>query len=306
MGRNATPRQLAPYSIQMVNKFYDFSREPQAIPLQHKNLREISGMAASIRYNNILYLHEDNGHTNSVYLTNNKGEDLGRLTILHACNRDWEDIAIGPGPVANQDYIYVADIGDNNAWHSKIHIYRFPEPDLKTVSFPLRKTIKDVAAITLQYPDRAHNAEAILLDPFTRDVYIATKEDDSSRIYVARYPQSTRHKIALEPVITLPFRLVTSGNIAGNGLEILLRSEDYYWHWKRAKGETVTAALRRPPEQITPVTHEPQGEAICFAAHQQGYFTCSEVNRKQQPVIYFYERDPGEMDSLKRVAARRE
>jgi hypothetical protein len=108
----------------------------------------------------------------------------------------------------------------------------------------------------------------------------------------------------LEPVVTLPFRLVTSGNIAGNGLEILLRSEDYYWHWKLTNRETVAAALKRPPEQITPVTNEPQGEAICFAPWQQGYFTCSEVNKNQQPVIYFYEWEPGNIDSLKRVTAR--
>jgi hypothetical protein len=288
----------------MVNKFYEFSSQPQAIPLKRKKLHEISGIAASRQNNGILYLNEDNGHPNDIYLTNNKGEDLGRLTILHTYNRDWEDIAIGPGPTPGHDYLYVADIGDNNAWHCNIRIYRFPEPELKTAVFPVRKTIKHAEAITLQYPDRAHNAEAILLDPLTRDLYIATKEDDSSRIYVARYPQSTNHKVVLEAVVTLPFRLVTSGNIAGNGLEILLRSEDYYWHWKRTKGETVTAALKRPPEQITPVIHEPQGEAICFAPYQQGYFTCSEVNKKQQPVIYFYEREWGDIDSLKKVTAR--
>jgi hypothetical protein len=78
--------------------------------------------------------------------------------------------------------------------------------------------------------------------------------------------------------------------MASNGLEILLRNEDYYWYWKRTPGETVTAALRRPPQQITPTTEEPQGEAICFALDQHGYFTCSEVQGKQAPVIYFYKR----------------
>lgn len=267
-------------------------------------MHEISGIAASLQNNNILYLNEDNGHPNEIYLTNNKGEDLGRLTIRHTYNRDWEDIAVGPGPAPKSNYIYVADIGDNNAWHCRMHIYRFREPDLKTVSFPVKKAIKNADVITLQYPDKAHNAETILLDPLTRDLYIATKEDDSTRIYVVRYPQSTSHKIVLEPVIMLPFRLVTSGNIASNGLEILLRSEDYYWYWKRSKGETVAAALKRPPQQITPVTNEPQGEAICFGPNQQGYFTCSEVSGKQQPVIYFYEREIPSIDSLKKITAR--
>jgi hypothetical protein len=287
----APPGKEVQYSGELPHQFPGFSNRPRVIPLERKKLHEISGIAASIQNKNILYLNEDNGHPNYIYLTNSTGQDLGKLIICNSFNRDWEDIAVGPGPAPGHAYIYVADIGDNHAWHCNIRIFRFPEPDLTTAAFPVRKTIKHAETITLQYPDRPHNAEAILLDPLTRDLYIATKEDDGSRIYVASFPQSTHHKVKLEPVMTLPFRLVTGGNISHNGLEILLRSEDYYWHWKRDRGETVAAALSRPPQQIVPVTKEPQGEAICFATNQQGYFTCSEVNRKQQPVMYFYERE---------------
>lgn len=52
-----------------------------------------------------------------------------------------------------------------------------------------------------------------------------------------------------------------------------------------------THALSRPPQQITPITREPQGEAICFSTAQPGYFTCSEVNRDQEPVINFYGKE---------------
>ncbi|MBO9202847.1 MULTISPECIES: hypothetical protein [Niastella] len=279
------------YSNDLPDNFTEFSSSPQIIPLKRKKLHEISGIAASIKNKNVLYLNQDNGHPHCIYLTNTTGEDLGRLVICNSSNRDWEDMAVGPGPMPDRSYIYVADIGDNNAWHCNIRIYRFPEPELTTAAFPVRKLIKNAEAICLQYPDRPHNAETILIDPLTRNLYIATKEDDSSRIYVASFPQSTRHKIMLESVITLPFRLVTGGTISSNGREVFLRSEDYYWYWKRAEEESITAALSRPPQQITPVTKEPQGEAICFATNQQGYFTCSEVDRKQQPVIYFYKRE---------------
>jgi hypothetical protein len=285
------PCQRVNYDKELTGTATEFSNSPQVIPLKRKKLIEISGIAASLQNKNILYVNQDNGHPNCIYLTNTTGQDLGRLVICGSDNRDWEDIALGPGPMADHDYIYVADIGDNHAWHGRIRIYRFPEPDLTTASFPVLKNIKNAETITLQYPDGAHNAETILLDPLTRDLYIVTKEDERSNIYVASFPQSTRNKVVLEPVITLPFHLVTSGNISSNGLEILLRNEEYYWYWKRIAGETVAAALQRPPQQITPVTKEPQGEAICFSPDQQGYFTCSEVNRKQQPVIYFYKRD---------------
>jgi hypothetical protein len=272
-------------------KYSGFRSKPHVIQLKQKRLHEISGIAASFQNKNILYLHEDSGHPNCIYLTNNTGQDLGRLIISNSYNRDWEDIAVGPGPLRGHSYIYVADIGDNNAWRCKKRIYRFPEPDLTNAVFPVRKTIKHAETITLQYPDKPHNAEAILLDPLTRDLYIATKEDNKCSIYVASFPQSTRQKVVLEPVITLPLSLITGGNISHNGLEIILRNEDAYWYWKRAGGESIAAALTKAPQQITPVTKEPQGEAICFATTQPGYFTCSEVSRKQQPVIYFYERE---------------
>lgn len=279
------------YSAGQFGGFAGFSNEPQAIPLERKGLREISGIAASLQYNDRLYMQQDNGHPNYLYVTNSRGEDVGRLLISKSLNRDWEDIAIGPGPLPQQQYIYIADIGDNHAWRWKVHIYRLPEPVLKDEARHLRQTVKNVEVITLKYPNGPHNAETILLDPLTRDLYIATKEDDSCRIFVARYPQSTHNKIVLEPVVTLPFHLVTSGSMAGNGQEILLRNEQLYWYWKRAPGETVAAALRRPPQEITPGINEPQGEAICFSADQQGYFTCSEVSKKQVPVIYLYKRN---------------
>lgn len=280
--------QAVNYSNDTLTESAEFNNKPQVIPLARKRLHEISGIAASLQYKGLLYIHEDNGHCNRLWLTNDKGEDLGRLAISESYNRDWEDIAVGPGPSPDHHYIYIADIGDNHEWHHTVHIYRLPEPVLNLQATPLRQTVKGVEDITLQYPDKPHNAETILLDPFTRDLYIATKEDDSCHIYVARYPQSTRHKIILEPVITLPFRLVTSGNIASNGLEILLRSEDFCWYWKRTEEETLANALQRPPQQIVPAIKEPQGEAICFTPDQRGYFTCSEVSRKQTPAICFY------------------
>lgn len=41
---------------------------------------------------------------------------------------DFEDITIGPGPVPGQDYIFLADIGNNDYWRETLQVYRFPEP----------------------------------------------------------------------------------------------------------------------------------------------------------------------------------
>ena len=57
-----------------------------------------------------------------------KREFLGVCNIDGARCRDWEDIAIGPGPDPNQHYLYIGDIGDNRGEYREIVVYRVPEP----------------------------------------------------------------------------------------------------------------------------------------------------------------------------------
>ncbi len=45
------------------------------------------------------------------------GRVLARLDIQGGDNCDWEDLAVGPGPIPGQSYIYIGDIG-GNSWRS--------------------------------------------------------------------------------------------------------------------------------------------------------------------------------------------
>ena len=62
------------------------------------------------------------------------GATLALYDLDGAKANDWEDIAIGPGPVAGQSYLYVGDIGDNSTSRSHIDVYRVAEPDVRTGS----------------------------------------------------------------------------------------------------------------------------------------------------------------------------
>src|SRR5689334_15775022 len=55
-------------------EFAGFSHRPKVIPLMRKALHEVSGIAASLQHKGLLYLHEDSGHPNRLFLTNEKGE----------------------------------------------------------------------------------------------------------------------------------------------------------------------------------------------------------------------------------------
>ena len=91
-------------------------------------LEEVSGLAFSRIYPNLLYLHVDSGGESAVFLMDSLGKSLGKINLLDTPNRDWEDIAVGVGP-KGESYVYVGEIGDNAGIYSEIKLYRFPEPE---------------------------------------------------------------------------------------------------------------------------------------------------------------------------------
>lgn len=269
-----------------------FDAVPVVHDLARTDLLEMSGVAASRINPGILYIHNDSGNPNQVYLTNANGDSEGTLTLTTVGNRDWEDIAVGPGPVTGKNYVYVGDIGDNDSKHSSVLIYRFPEPDLTDKTLPVTMNIDSLDIIELKYPDGPRNAETLMVDPLTKDIYIASKESNISKVYVARYPQSTQSATVMIPVVQLYMNKATAGDISADGSEILLRNNGQIWYWKLPAGTSISAGLLTAPQIAPYANNEPQGEGICFAADNSGYYTDTEI--RDHPghlaTISFYKR----------------
>lgn len=268
----------------------------EAVPVVHNlartDLLEISGVAASRVNPGVLYIHNDSGNSAQVYLTDANGNNRGTLNFTTIGNRDWEDIAVGPGPVAGKSYLYIGDIGDNDSKYSSVFIYRIPEPDLKGSSQPFNKNIDTVDVIELRYPNGPRNAETLMVDPNTKDIYIASKENNFSYVYVARYPQSTASATTMSPVVRLYFNKATGGDISPDGSEILLRSNELIWYWKLPAGTGISAGLLTQPQVAPYANNEPRGEGIGFAADGTGYFTDTEIRgyTGKLATISFYRR----------------
>jgi hypothetical protein len=281
----------AGYDISLLEKCLVFNDKPVVVNLARQDYQELSGLTASQAYPGVLYIHEDSGNTNEVFVINTRGEDLGKIVLDGVSNRDWEDIAYGPGPDPGKKYIYLAEIGDNDAVYSGISIYRFPEPELAVNS---AQNVIHVKPDKLQfvYPKGPLNAESLLLDPATKDLYIVTKEVSHSTLYVARYPQSATVVTTLVPLVKLSFDLLTSGDISADGTEILLRNTGQIWYWKRLPNETVAHAMLRQPQDAPYARNEHQGEGICFTADGTGYLTLSEVKKfpGDLSALSFYQR----------------
>jgi hypothetical protein len=207
---------------------------------------------------------------------------LAAVVTFRATVSDLEDIAIGPGPQEDVDYLYVGDIGDNSERRPEIRIVRFPEPDLKGERGQ-QLTVDGAELFRLKYPDGPHNAEAMFVDPAGRELYIVTKEKSRGRLYrVALDELKTGASTNLTKAATLDVENVSAGSISRDGRQVLLRWEKEGWLWQRETGESVANALARKPQKV-PVLGKKQGsngEAIGFGANGDSYFTISEGKKE--------------------------
>ena len=246
-----------------------FESIPISKPLLPGILDEASGIADSKINPGYLWVEQDSGNPNDIALLSHEGDFLKNINIGKAVNHDWEAMAIANGPLAGINYIFLADIGDNNLVDTQHCIYRFVEPEATM------GTVSDCDKINFKYPDGPHNAEAILVDNNTKDIYIITKNDTPSRIYKLAYPQNTSSVNSAILCGTLTFNDVTAAALSTDGKEVLIRTYNNVYYWKKNDLQTLEQALVKTPVSLS-IQFEPQGEAICFKNDNSGFFTLSE------------------------------
>ncbi|NOZ61389.1 MAG: T9SS type A sorting domain-containing protein [Calditrichaeota bacterium] len=257
--------------------------------VQFDEIDEASGIAASQLNSEILWTHNDSGDSARIFAMNIHGQHRGVVTLADAENRDWEDIAVGPGPAPGVSYIYVADIGDNYARYPTKYIYRFPEPKFPAGSGVHDTTITNFARIAFQLQDGARDTETLLSDPFSGDLYIVSKRETNVRVYRLPFPQDTTNMMVAHYVATLPITYLVGGDISHSGEEILLKTYTNVFFWQRDKNKPLWESLAAAPDTL-PYTPEPQGEAICWAKNDSGYFTVSEEMANIPANLFFYQR----------------
>lgn len=252
--------------------------------LENAEIDEASGLVFSRTHEGLIYTHNDSGGGRKVYVIDSLGKGMGVFKLKGVWNRDWEDIAVGSGPDPKLNYVYVGDIGDNLAKFTNIFIYRFPEPEQFIEGMEVEPEI-----LKLTYPDGAKDAETLMVDPISKDIFILSKRDSLNILYKTTQEAFENKEAVLEKVMELPFTMSVAGDISLDGKEILIKNYFTVYYWKRNENETVGQALARDP-LILPYKPEPQGEVIAFHPNGKSYFTVSEKRFNIEPVLYRYNR----------------
>src|SRR6188508_1240616 len=134
-----------------------FSAGVQTGTIQNSSINEASGIAASRINPNVLWAHNDSGDSARVFAMTAAGTNLGTYSISGASATDWEDIAVGPGPTAGAQYLYIGDIGDNGASRSSVSIYRVPEPTVSDTQSAVSTSVSGMKKFTFTYPGGARD-----------------------------------------------------------------------------------------------------------------------------------------------------
>ena len=253
---------------------------------------EASGIVASRKNPGVLWVHNDSGDESRLFAMDTKGRHLGIYRIAGVRNADWEDIAVSQDAADGRHYIQIAEIGDNSAVREHKYIFRIPEPVVNTRG-PAVDTLLFVRdALKFQYSDGNRDAETLLTDPVSSNIYVVSKRESRVRVYEAGYPQNYTKPVpekadTLRYKLTLGFHKIVGGDISADGSGILLKTYDDIYYWQRTKNQSVVQALQGRPVKV-PYVPEPQGEAITWAFDSSGYYTLSEEKRGIPAILYFY------------------
>ncbi len=254
--------------------------EPQQIAtINDPELAEISGMTPSRTGRGFWWVHNDSGDRARIYVVDLKGDLRARFTVTGARNRDWEDMAHGPGR-DGKPALYIGDIGDNGRVRNDLTLYRVKEPDL---SKGVKDGVTDQAeSFPFRYPDGRHDAESLIVDPKSGRPYLVTKTfSPPCGVYRFPMPLKPNQRVtleqvegkAVEPISKL--LLTTGAAVSPDGRRVVVRTYFTAVEMVRADGGNFESIFNSTPTPIK-IAAERQGEAISYSADGRAIATTSE------------------------------
>ncbi|MFI6237060.1 hypothetical protein ACIBD9_26150 [Micromonospora sp. NPDC050784] len=234
-------------------------------------LREISGMVATDDGYVVINDGADDEARRRIFFLNQRCAVV-RTVSFPSRPRDTEDLAIG-----RDGTIWVADIGDNDRSRPTVGVWR------------LAPGAKQPVLHRMSYPDRPHDAEALLLDASGRPLIVTKGGSGTVFLYApatALRPDATTPLTALGQVTlpstttSNPFSFLGRGVITGaanapDGRRVVLRSYADAFEYDVPDGDVVRALTTGTP-RTTPLPDEPQGESITYSRDGRSLLTVSE------------------------------
>ncbi|GAA4700285.1 hypothetical protein [Nocardioides conyzicola] len=191
----------------------------------------------------------DSGDSGRVFVVDRSGRTVG-VTSWAGDPTDVESLApAGPGEV------WVGDTGDNRRSRDSITVLRVPYGERDQQVTP--------ASYELVYPDGAHDAETLMADPRTGQLFVVSKDVFGGTTYAAPRRLSADHPNKLRAVAE-GFAFATDGSFFPDGKHYVVR------------GYSSAAVYSFPGHERLasfPLPSQDQGEGIAVGADDRLYLS---------------------------------
>ncbi|NEU09042.1 hypothetical protein GZH53_12020 [Flavihumibacter sp. R14] len=240
--------------------------KPVSVKMLDAKVNETSGL---IYFDNSFWTINDSGNANILYRIDAKsGSVSAEIKIKNSVNTDWEELT------QDQDYLYVADIGDNSLKREEKQIYRVRKSALLSIS---GNGEVDSEVIRFSYPavDGKVNFDAEALIAYKGELHLFTKDlFETNHFTISPQPGTSTAKFVE--------KYKSDGMVTGAAVNITdnkLIMVGYMGFGDRLLWESKltddTRFFNSPAKSFTmgSVTETGQVEAVCFNAENKLYLT---------------------------------
>ena len=261
--------------------------------LTDKTITEASGMVASGRRKDLLWIINDGGNPSMIHAVGLDGSNRGRVLIRNAPNRDWEDLAAFR--YDERPFLLIADCGDNNSRRKSCFLYAIEEPRIGSSDIPSGISVPWSWRIEYSYAGGPQDCEGVAVDPDSRQILLLTKRTvppvvyslplfpvASQRVQLARplatvngIPAPTAEDLTEDPLFGRFRSQPTAMDISPDGKIVAVLTYKRPYLFYRQGNESWPRVFDRPPIPLA-MPRLRQAEAMCFATDGTSLFVTSE------------------------------
>ncbi|UHQ24652.1 hypothetical protein LVB77_08175 [Lysobacter sp. 5GHs7-4] len=250
-------------------------------------LDEISGLAASRRHPNVLWMIDDGGNPERLFAVGDDGQRLATFRIEGVTKTDWEDVAAFR--LGGRNYLLIADTGDNGGLRRSLQLHVVEEP-AKLENARLRPAW----SIAFRWPDGARDCEAVAVDAANGRILLISKKRQPPELFtlplrpagnglltaqragaLAGVPQPSAKDLERKPRSARLQSQVTAADVSPDGRTLAVMTYRYLLLYPRRNGQSWSAAVAAPPK-LTPLPWLPQAEALGWAADGRSLYATGE------------------------------
>ena len=170
--------------------------------LADEPLTEASGMVASGRQNDLLWIVNDGGNPPLIHAVGIDGSNRGRVRVLNAPNKDWEDLAAFR--LNGRPYLLIADCGDNDSRRKSCFLYAVEEPRIDSATGPVEFSVPWAWRIEYSYDNGPRDCEGVAVDMASRQILLLTKRIVPPVVYaLPLMPTPNKDRLLARPLASV-------------------------------------------------------------------------------------------------------